>query len=74
MSRFATHKPASAAEKAAAVKAHWHIIEEGFTPSAVQTFVALIPGKGAHVFAASFESIHGTSGHPAASAVVPVTA
>ena len=69
-----TTKPTSDAEKAAASKAHAEIAAEGFTPSDVQTFVSLIPGKGAHVFAASFESIPGTSGHPAASAVVPVTA
>ncbi len=72
MSRFATHKPTTPAEKAAAVKAHAHISGEGFTPSTVQTFVAVVPGKGAHVFAASFESVPGTSGHPASSSVVEV--
>jgi len=69
-----THKPTSAAEKAAASKAHADIAAEGFTPCDVQTFVTVIPGKGAHVFAASFESIPGTCGHPAAEAVVSVTA
>lgn len=69
-----THKPTSTAEKAAASKAHADIAAEGFTPTDVQTFVTVIPGKGAHVFAASFESIPGTCGHPASFAVVPVNA
>lgn len=69
-----THKPTSAAEKAAAKKAHDKIAAEGFTPSNVQTFVALIPGQGAHVFAASVETAAGTLGHPASEAVVAVTA
>jgi hypothetical protein len=73
MSRFATNKPTTPAEKAAAVKAHAHIVAEGFTPSAVQTFVTLVPGKGATVFAASFETAPGTCGHPAAHIAVPVT-
>ena len=73
MTRFATHKPTTHAEKAAAVKAHAHIVDKGFTPSDVQTFVAVVPGKGAHVFAASFESVPGTCGHPAASAAVAVS-
>jgi len=74
MSRFLTHKPTTAAEKTAAAKAHAKIIAEGFTPCDVQTFVTLVPGKGATVFAASFETASGTCGHPAAHAVVIVTA
>tara|TARA_R100000664_G_scaffold27957_1_gene38929 strand:+ start:375 stop:587 length:213 start_codon:yes stop_codon:yes gene_type:complete len=69
-----THKPNSDIEKIAADKAHNNIIAEGFTPSIVLTFVTVIPGKGAHVFASSVETIPGTFGHPAASSVVAVTA
>ena len=69
-----THKPTTLAEKAAATTAHAKIAADGFTPSDVHTFVTVIPGKGAHVFASSFESIPGTCGHPASEAVVPVTA
>lgn len=73
MSRFANHKPTTPAEKAAAVKAHAQIVAKGFTPCNVQTFVSVVPGKGAHVFARSFESASGTCGHPKASAVVAVS-
>jgi hypothetical protein len=69
-----THKPTSAAEKTAAAKAHAEIAAQGFTPSAVHTFVAAIPGQGAHVFSSSVETVAGTFGHPAAESIVTVTA
>tara|TARA_R110002020_G_C15848853_1_gene735927 strand:+ start:214 stop:426 length:213 start_codon:yes stop_codon:yes gene_type:complete len=69
-----THKPTTPAEKAAAEKAHAHIASEGFTPSGVHTFVTVVPGQGATVFASSVETAPGTFGHPAAHIAVTVTA
>ena len=60
MSRFATNKPTTPAEVAAAKAADAKVASEGFTPTPELTFV-----RDGVVFAASFESAPGTMGAPA---------